>query len=910
MPTVRLPALLGFIALANPLLSQHYIVNTVAGVGRLAYQGDGRDATLIDLFSPERAAFDRSGNLYFTESYYNRVFRVAPDGKLSLFAGNGNAGFTADQGGPATKAAIENLYAITTDAAGNIYFASGNTICKVANGIISVAAGTGDFGMSPDGTDAKAAQLSNASGLAIDAAGAIYFADSDNHVVRKIRTDGKIYTVAGTGTAGFSGDGIDARSAKLNSPEGLAFDSAGNLYIADRFNNRIRRVRAADGIMETFAGNGQTTPGGEGAVAKQSGLFEPSGVAVAPDGSVVIADTSNGRIRSVHGNGLIYTIGTGVPSNSDVTVNVAGDVVAVDFLQHTLWRLPQQTGAPTRIAGTLRTQAIGDNGKASSAAFVDPYGLALDPIGNLYVTDFGDHRVRRINTTQTITTAAGNGIFGATGDKGPATSARIAQPRGAAADAAGNVFFTSACQVRQLKPDNTIDTLAGTLTCGFFGDNGSPQFGQLYFPQGIAVDSSGAIYIADTPNQRIRKVYAGAITTVAGNGQQGYAGNGIDARSAMLNNPAGLAVDSKHNLYIADQDNHRIRRMDSTGRISDFAGTGVAGNDGDGGKALSAKLMFPYGLAIDAQDNVYVSTSSQIRRVTADGVINTIAGNGDFGFNGDGDLSTLAAMDPYGLAVDSSGRVYFADNTNLRVRRLDPAQIYPAGVVNAATFQRGAVAPGEIITVFGDSIGPAVLAQASIDPAGAPVATSLGGVQITFDGVPAPLLYVSAGQSAAIVPAAVAGKTTAVMQVKYSGRLTNSIALPVAPASPGLFTLSANGIGQGAILNQDYTVNSASQPASAGDTIMLFGNGGGLPVSTIGDGGYGSGINNLALPVKVSIGGVDAQNLWAGAAPGMVAGVFQINVQIPDGASAGSAVPVRVTIGGTTSPDGVTMVIR
>jgi uncharacterized protein (TIGR03437 family) len=375
--------------------------------------------------------------------------------------------------------------------------------------------------------------------------------------------------------------------------------------------------------------------------------------------------------------------------------------------------------------------------------------------------------------------------------------------------------------------------------------------------------------------------------------------------------PAGIAVDSKGNVYFADKNNNRVRKITSDGRIYDVAGTGKAGNDGDGVLAAAATLDSPRGLAVDSGDNLYVASKGYIRRISLDGRIVTIAGTGQRGFSGDGDLATFADMDPSYLAVDGSGRIYFSDENNLRIRRLDPAQIFPSGVVNGATFQKGPVAPGEIIVIFGSGLGPLEIAQSSLDPAGPPVPTNLGGTQITFDGTAAPLLYVLTGQASAIVPFSVAGKSSTVMQVTYQSKLSNAITMAVAPASPGLFTVAQTGSGQGCILNQDYSLNSAANPAARGDIVMIWGTGGGQTVPASSDGRFTIGTPPTIPPlVTATIGGVDAEVTWAGAAPGMEAGINQFNVRVPLGAATGNNVPIVLKVGAVASPGTATLAVK
>jgi len=337
----------------------------------------------------------------------------------------------------------------------------------------------------------------------------------------------------------------------------------------------------------------------------------------------------------------------------------------------------------TTVAGTGTAAYSGDGGPATAAAVQYPFDVAVDAAGNVYLTDHINHRIRKVWASNgTITTVAGTGVQGSSGDGGPATAAQINTPTGIGLDSSGNLYIAdySACVVRKVTAaTGLISTVAGSGTCGFNGDGLVGPATWLNNPYDIAVDSAGNLYIADFMNSRIRKVAAsgGTVTTFAGTGGFGYGGDGGQAIWATFNSPTYLAVDGS-SLYIADTNNYRVRKVQlASGIIVTAAGTGIQGFSGDGGPASAAKLSLPFGLAVDAAGNLFIADefNHRIRRVAgATGVITTVAGTGTAGFGGDGGPATAAALNyPQGVAVDAAGLLYIADTQNNRIRKVGPA---------------------------------------------------------------------------------------------------------------------------------------------------------------------------------------------------------------------------------------------
>ncbi len=645
------------------------------------------------------------------------AFAATPDGVITTIAGTGTAGVAGD-GGPATSAQVNSAQSAAVDAAGNVYIADTNNhrIRKIAHdtGIISTFAGTGVAGFLGDGAAATAARLYYPTGVAVDSSGNLYIANRYNHRIRKVTVGtGVITTVAGSATAGYGGDGGVATAAQLLYPYGLTVDGTGNIFIADTNNQRIRQVSAATGNIATLAGTGTAGYNGDGPAIGAT-LNYPTGVAVDGPGNVYIADQNNQRVRKIAaGTGVISTvIGTGVggffgedgPATSArmnlpiaLAVDAAGNVYVADYYNGRIRKLTVATGLFTTVAGSGTAGYQGDGGLATAGALYYPTGIAVDAAGALYIGDQNNNRIRKVAAptvpTLTLSTVAGTGTGGYNGD-GPATSAQLNTPSGVTADIFGNVYIADQSNQRIRKvtaATGVISTIAGTGLGGYAGEGGPATAARLNSPVGLAVDASGNVFIADYYNQRIRKVSAatGIISTVAGNGTAGYSGDGGAATTASLYYPTGVAVDGAGNIYIADRSNHRVRMVSAaTSIITTIAGTGTAGVGGDGGPGSAAQLNNPAGVAADAVGNVYIAdtNNSRIRRVTAGtGIISTFVGTSTTGYDGESVVPTLAKLYfPTGVAVDPAGNLYIADQYNHRIRKVSAATGLITTVVGSA----------------------------------------------------------------------------------------------------------------------------------------------------------------------------------------------------------------------------------
>jgi hypothetical protein len=595
---------------------------------------------------------------------------AAPIVVINTVAGGGNG-----DGGQATATALDLPYGVVIDSQGDLFFTdSGENEVREVNAstvVITTVAGTGAAGYSGDGGLATAAELDDPTGLAIDASGDLFIADTGNNVIREV-SNGVITTVAGDGTFGYSGDGGSATSAELDAPLGVAVDSKGNLYIADTGNNVIREVSAA--IITTIAGDFKLGPGynGNNTTATLAQLDNPSGIAVDKNGDVFIADTGNNLIREVSGGALItvagdFSLGPGYSGNTGaatsaqldqptaVAVDSSGDLLIADSVNSVVREVT--AGTISTIAGDGIPGDTGNNGPATSAELGDPVGLAVQSTtGDLWIADSAGDVVREVSNG-TITTVAGDGFENYGGDGGAATAAEMNNPRAIAVDSSGDLFIADTFNnvVREVNATTgVITTTAGDGIGGYAGDGGQATDAELLDPTGVAVDSAlDLLFIADSGNNVIRQVdlQTGVITTVAGDYDlgPGYSGDGGSATAAQLNVPTSVAVDSNGNLFIADSGNNVVREV-SGGDVSTVAGNFVdgAGYSGDGSAATSAQLSDPVAVAVDANDDLFIAdTGNDVIREVAGGDINTIAGDYEAGpgYSGDGNAATSAQLD-------------------------------------------------------------------------------------------------------------------------------------------------------------------------------------------------------------------------------------------------------------------------
>ncbi len=816
------------------------IVTKVAGTfGEHGYSGDGDQATRARLYNPKGLAV--AGNsLFIADDDNNRIRRVdLRTNRITTVAGTGSVGFNGD--GTATRANLYSPWGV--DVAGNYLYIADRDHQRVrrvdlSTNTITTVAGTGTYGYSGDGGQATQAHISRPQDVAVGD-GYLYIAQAYHHRIRRVNlSTGTITTVAGTGTAGYSGDGGRATQARLYHPWGV--DVAGNyLYIADRYNNRIRRVNLNTNRITTVAGTGSRSYGGDGGQATEAHLNRPTGVAVDGASNIYIADTENHRIRKVDTpgvSGIITTVaGTGTAGNSTgvgvavrlrspQAVEVSGNYLYIsDMGNQVIRRLeieaPTDDHGDTPAEATALSAGSSVQGRIETSRDVDYFWLqipaqsdveiyttgSLDTVGSLrdssnaeiagndnggavrnfriarrlaagvyyiavrsFGSDTGSYTLhasvagggtppptvsltaspgsiqrggsatlrwsstnaasaridqgignvatsgsRTVSPTATttyritvtsadgrtaadsatvtvtatppppppdatgiITTVAGTRTQGYSGDGGQATRARLDNPRGLAV--AGNSLFIADDDNNRIRRvdlrTNRITTVAGTGSVGFNGD-GTATRANLYSPWGVDV-AGNYLYIADRDHQRVRRVdlSTNTITTVAGTGTYGYSGDGGQATQAHISRPQDVAVGDGY-LYIAQAYHHRIRRVNlSTGTITTVAGTGTAGYSGDGGRATQARLYHPWGVDV-AGNYLYIADryNNRIRRVNLNtNRITTVAGTGSRSYGGDGGQATEAHLNrPTGVAVDGASNIYIADTENHRIRKVD-----------------------------------------------------------------------------------------------------------------------------------------------------------------------------------------------------------------------------------------------
>jgi trimeric autotransporter adhesin len=685
------------------------IITNFAGTGAKGLiTATGKPATSTPVSGPTDIVFDPSGNAFIpTGAGFPYIVRVdASTGTVTIIAGTGTATSTGDAG-PATSATVETIVGIALDPQGNVYFSctTPENVRKVnmSTGIISTYVGTSQLstaGFSGDGGPSNMAQVQNPQRISIDASGNLYIADQANHRIRMVtapavgQTYGIINTIVGTGTPSDSPSGTLAINDKLNNPRDVDITPAGDLLIADGFNRRIKVVAPP----VNFAGIAVDSTASANASVRVNTALTVGSYAVPASSKDFTSAAPTGTLA---GTATPCIAGTALAANTICTVAlqfsplVAGEQGApLEFIDATnnIYTLPLQglgnapaaavlPGIINPIAGTGIAGNAGDNAPAISALLNSPTGVAFDSQGNYFFTDSANNEVREISAAGIITTIAGTGATGSSGDGGAATSATLNNPTGIAVDGAGNIYIADTNNNRiRLVSNGVISTFAGTgaacnrATIPTCGDGGTSALAQLSAPTGLFLTPSGLLYIADIGDNSIRTVgvRSTAMSTLAGTGSAGYSGDSGASATAQFSAPSAVAVDANGNIYVADTGNNAIRIIHN-GTINTYAGSKTAGFSD--GPAATALFSAPSGLAVDAAGTLFVAdkTNNAIRRI-ANGQVVTVAGTTTAGLTGNGGNSLLATFSaPQGVGLDNNGNLVVVDRANNVLRSISVA---------------------------------------------------------------------------------------------------------------------------------------------------------------------------------------------------------------------------------------------
>jgi uncharacterized protein (TIGR03437 family) len=853
---------------------------TIAGPASTS-SGDGAPATSAYLLQPNGIAAAPDGNLYIADTENHRVRVVHLDGTIATIAGTGVAGDAGD-GSAALEAQLKAPQGVFAAPDGSLYIADtgNNRIRRVtADGLIHPFAGTGHTGFSGDGSAALLAEMYMPTGLAMGPDGSLYFADTANNRIRRIDPSGNIETVAGsmggiptfTNNCCFRGDGGPAASALLYAPLGLAVGSDGTLYIADTKNSRIRQVNAA-GIISTIAGGGNSfsLP----AVATQAVVNLPTNVVLLPDGSLLTVASfpytvKNGMLNS-YANSGIFT------SGGYAAVDAQGHAYFSDPFNNVVWTAATAQTTTQIYAGQLYYGTGVEGGSALGPNFNAPLGLAIGPDGSLYVADGLNARVRKISTDGTIHTVAGTGAQGYSGDGGPATSARLSFPEAIAVDSSGDVYIADSGEraIRKIGSDGTINSVAD----GLFGYEGlalptsSSPIAVLAHPDGDIY----ALVLTQTSAASLVRISGGTVTTIWTSSSQGPL--------LPLAPGGGMALDPNGNILLPLVGLGGALRIGPTGQLLTEL---IVGNPIVNGEypVIDAIASTPSGA-------VYLSDSMGRIKQSVNNVSPTL-------FNRDlsqylGQVNeNLTGREPQNsatsLASDAQGNIYISDRDLHRIRKLVAGSCQgvpspqPVAVAGSATFQNNTVSPGELVTITGASMGPSTGVGTILDPSTGLVTTTNSGVQVLFDGVPAPMLYASAGQINAIVPFTAYGRLNTNVEVDYNGVPSDVMLLSLADQVPQVFLYhDAPTTTAQIVINADGTLNSESNPAKSGSYVTFYMSGLGRTTPAGTDG------HPASAPLPAPIAPVTASGncyvqptiLYAGDAPGLVEGVIQVNMQI------------------------------
>ncbi len=906
MPFIGLLALLALFA-AAPLPGQSpldgFVIETYAGSDPIR---DGRPATEALLNTPTDVAADSAGNVYIADRLNELVRRVGADGVISTVAGTverlGNGPLAVEQ------TFRPDCVAVSPDD--RLHFCSSRRVYELlADGTTRIVAGTGGSSGAGDGQPAVEAGFVILEDIDFGPDGSLYILDRGADRVRRVGPDGVIEAFAGNGMDGFGGDGGPAVDAMLSNPGSLDAAPDGSVLIVDSGNSRIRRV-GVDGVITTVAGNGQSTTAGDDGPAVDAALSFPTAALADADGGFLIADFNS--IRRVDAAGVIA-----------------------------FW-------------GGVGSTQFRDNRPVDEASFRGIQAMDLGPDGSLYIADSQNHRIRRVAPDLTVETFAGGDHW--LGDGGPANEAQLFEPSGLALDDSGALYIadTDNAVVRRVAPDGTISTVAGSGDAGSYGQEGPATEVRLRAPIDVAIHPvTGELFILDAADGRVRRVNsAGIMTTVVGTGRLGNSGDGGPATEAEIRFPQTITFDAAGNLYLSDILAHVVRKV-SGGIITTIAGTGTAGSEGNGGPATAAQLNRPFATVAADSGELFIADASGIRRVATDGTISLLAElpgsatylsltrSGDllacepsqnrlyrisqagdieqaafsFGFGGDGGSAREGRLSGLAAAIEApDGRIFVADEGNHRVRLLAVGPtLANLPVRQAASFFAGNMSAETIVSLFGSNLAGEIVAAETT-----PLPTSLGGTQVIVrdsEGVEraAALFFVSPAQINLMIPAGTAFGQGEIIVRTADGQEVRA-PLGITSATPGVFAANADGRGVAAA----FALRVAADGAQTTEPVFQLSESGQSFVPAPIDLGpegeqvflilFGTGLRG-ASSVRAVVGGEVVPTLFFGPQGGFV-GLDQINVgPIPRSLLGAGETSVRLEAAGRAS-NSVTITIR
>lgn len=678
--------------------------STIAGAGMREY-GFAKDADAGWPLGILR--WNKTGELIINDYHMHVIWRIDHDGILHRFAGTGIPGYSGD-GGPALDARFHSPHDIAQDKHGNLVINDiNNSVYRridAQTGIVDTIIGSGRVGRGGDGGPATEAEMDTHCGIAIADNGDIYISSEWANNIRRVDAQtgiidlfaghqarhypsesahSKPFSGPGLGLGGYSGDGGPKETAGFYHPEHLAFDSAGDLYVCDNSNDRIRKIDMDTGIVTTVLGNGQRASNGDGGLAVEASTLMPDAICIDDRDNLYVGEKYGFRIRRVDAQtGIVTTIaGTGVPGMG--AEGVPATETEVNSVEVGIWadsdgtvfyndcggrtrRIDGQTGIVTTVLGGT---TVHDGELAPNAFLTGPDGISVGPNRHIYIADTWSQRIRAIDPeTGIIRTVAGNGARAYGGDGGPATQAYLGNPSDVSVDSRGNIFIadTRHGHVRRVDQDGIIHNVAGAAFQWDKGDGGPALNANLIAVTAVAHDANDNIYIGDSGAARIRKIDAatGIIITVAGIGLPGNSGDGQPAAKARIRSVAAITLDPHGNLYFADHDSNVIRMVDAaTGIITTVAGSGNRGFSPDGTPAIRANLDAPHGVAVSNNGTIYFSDSGNhlVRRIDPNGALETVVGS-------DGPEFPTGLNTPYGLAFYSDDILLVSEQFGHRVR--------------------------------------------------------------------------------------------------------------------------------------------------------------------------------------------------------------------------------------------------